>query len=288
MNPPEFIDVLERLRVRLEAGTTREISRLAERKNIRLAERKHIRSVVGAWFSEYRPLFVQVVGEEPYILSMDESMQSLLKLASADSARRTVIRATASAMQHFKDNLLVPLSRAYWSRAPERSPAGRDDEVAIRLRQLERELADSYEQAAIDIEDSGRLSYRGPAAEIREVLTGVLHLLAPNAQVQATDWYRESRRSGTRTEPTPTRAERTKFILRSRAKGSAGTEAAESYMTAVEERLASVINATYKRGSAATHGGTERDELVQLLPYINALLRELLPPATAGTPAARP
>jgi hypothetical protein len=280
MNPPELIDVLERLRVRLEAGTTREITRLAERRNIR--------SVVGAWFSEYRPLFVQVVGEEPYILSMDESMQCLLKLASANSARRTVVRATASAIQHFNDNLLVPLSRAYWSRAPERSPAGRDDEVAARLRQLDAELADSYEQAAIDIEDSARLSYRGPAAEIREVLTGVLHLLAPNAQVQATDWYRESRRSGTRTEPTPTRAERTKFILRSRAKGSAGTEAAESYMTAVEERLASVINAAYKRGSAATHGGTERDELVQLLPYVNALLRELLPLPATGSPAALP
>ncbi len=59
-------------------------------------------------------------------------------------------------------------------------------------------------------------------------------------------------------------------------KGTAVTEAAESYMTSVEERLANVINATYKRGSAATHGGAERGELVQLLPYINALMRELL------------
>ncbi len=131
-------------------------------------------------------------------------------------------------------------------------------------------MAVSYEQAVIDIEDSERSSYRGPAAELREVLTGVLHTLAPNSQIEATEWYRESRRSGTRKEPTPTRAERTKFILRSRAKGSAVTESAESYM---------------KRGSAATHGGTERDELVKLLPYINALLRELLPPLAVATPA---
>jgi hypothetical protein len=270
MNPSEFIDVLERLRTRLNGGATREVSSLAERKNIR--------SVVGAWFSQYRPSAVQVVGEEEHILKMDEEMQSSLKLASGPRTRRAIVRSSTSAIRHFRDNLLVPLGRAYWSQAPERSPAGLDGDVAVRLRQLDAELVNSYEQAVIDVEDPERLSYRGPAAELREVLTSVLHILAPNPQVEATEWYRESRRSGTRKEPTPTRAERTKFILRSRAKGSAVTEAAESYMTSVEERLAGVINATYQRGSAATHGGTERDELGKLLPYINALLRELLPP----------
>ncbi len=271
MNPSEFIDVLDRLHSRLRAATSNDVSSAAEKKNIR--------SVVGAWFSQYQPAAVQIVGEEQYIRSMDEEMLSLLKLASGNSARRTVIRSCATAIRHFKDDLLIPLSRAYWSQAPQRSPAGRDPEVATRLKRMDEDLGDSYEQAVLDAEDDERLSYRGPAAELREVLTTVLHTLAPNSQVEATEWYRESRREGTRSEPTPTRAERTKFILRSRAKGSAVTEAAESYMTSVEDRLANVINATYRRGSAATHGGTERDELLKLLPYINALLRELLPAA---------
>jgi Predicted pPIWI-associating nuclease len=269
MNPSEFLDVLQQLHARLIAGTGRTISRPTERKNIR--------SVVGAWFSGYRPAFVLIVGEEQHILAVDESMPSLLKLASGENARRTVIRCVGAATNHFKEHLLVPLSRAYWSQAPARSLAGLDGGIATRLRLLDDDLADGYKQAVLDIENEDRLSYRGPAAELREMLTSVLHTLAPNAEVQATDWYKEARRSGTRTEATPTRAERTKFILRSRAKGGAVTEAAESYMTSVEERLANVINATYKRGSAATHGGTERGELVQLLPYINALMRELLP-----------
>jgi hypothetical protein len=210
---------------------------------------------------------------------MDEKMQNLLKLTSDEGGRRAINREVGIAIEHFKESLLIPLSRAYWARAPQKTPAGRDDQVATRLRRVDPELADGYEQAVLDIENTDRMSYRGPAAELREVLTGVLHTLAPNDQVEATDWYREARRSGSRKETTPTRAERTKFILRSRAKGSASTEAAESYMTSVEERLGSVVNATYKRGSAATHGGTEREELVNLLPYINALLRELLPPA---------
>lgn len=47
-------------------------------------------------------------------------------------------------------------------------------------------------------------------------------------------------------------------------------------MTSVEERLASVVNATYKQGAAATHGGTERGEVAQLIRYVNTLLRELI------------
>jgi hypothetical protein len=266
MNPAEFIDVLERLHSRLRAGKNQKVSSAPEKKNIR--------SVVGAWFSQYQPAAIQIVGYEQYIRSMDEEMQSLLSLAIGDNSRRTITRSCAVAIRYFKEHLLIPLSRRPNGRLLGETVTSRE-----RLRRMSEDLADSYEQAALDAEDTGRLSYRGAAAELREVLTSVLHALAPNVQVEATDWYRESRRSGTRKEPTPTRAERTKFILRSRAKGSGATDAAESYMTSVEERLANVINATYKRGSAATHGGTEREELLQLLPYINALLRELLPAA---------
>jgi hypothetical protein len=272
MNPSEFLDVLERVAVRLKDGRKLTVSSLGERRSLR--------SIVGAWFSGYRDAFAQIVGEVEHIAAMDLKMQAILKLASKPSARRTVVRAVATAVRHFRDNLLMPLSRAYWSRAPERSPAGLDQKAENGLRLLDKNLADGYKQAVLDIEDADRLSYRGPAAELREILTGVLHILAPNPKVEATEWYREARRTGARSESTPTRAERTKFILRSRVKGSAATEAGESFMNSVEERLANVVNATYKRGSAATHGGTERDELVNMLPYINALLRELLPPSS--------
>jgi len=270
MNPSEFLDVLNRLLTFVKSSNHRTISSLTERNSIR--------SVVGAWFQQYRPSFLEMLGEEDPLLPTDSSMQELLRLASTDCSRRVVIRHIREVHTHFTESLLVPLSSAYWSRAPQRTPAGRDEEVVLRLRQLDTLLADSYEQAIVDLENTRRLSYRGPAAELREVLTGILHILAPTTQVQATDWYKESRRTGERKEPTPTRAERTKYILRSRAEGSALTEAAESFMTSVEERLASVVVATYARGSAATHVGTEREEVLQQLQYINALLRELLPP----------
>jgi hypothetical protein len=276
MNPSEFLDVLERLYRRLQVtrGAGRGIRVLGK------AEKLNVRSVVGAWFGEYQPSFVQMIGEnDPQIRVMDELVMDLLQLTSGDNARRTVVQSVLRAVRHFKETLLVRISRAYWSRVPQRSPAGLDEEVGRRLRSVDAKVADGYEQAVLDIEALDRLSYRGAAAELREVLTHVLHLLAPTSKVAATDWYKEARRSGHLTETKPTRAERTRFILRSQSQGATVTESAESYMVMVEDRLGHVIGRTFERGNAATHAGTEREELVKLLPYINALLRELLPQA---------
>ncbi len=269
MEPSEFLDILTRLLQLIKSGTTKHVSAQTDRNTIR--------SVVSAWFTQYRPSFHPMIGDEQLLAPVDSQMQALLKLAADTSARRTVAKTIKLAKDHFSETLLVPLSRAYWSRIPQHSSAGRDEEVVKRLYQLSVDLADGYEQAILDLQNVNRLSYRGPASELREVVTGALHLLAPDEKVKSAEWFREARRSGARKEPNPTRAERTKFILRNRAGTSAITEAAESFMTSVEGRLGDVVVATYKRGSAATHGSSERDEVLQLLQYINALLRELLP-----------
>src|SRR3989442_15592540 len=182
MNPSEFLDVLGRLAGLLGKGSA----------NLTFKERNAIRSVVGAWLAEYRPSFLAMVGDESRLRVIDENMNALVKLAALDSPKRTAaVRRFGAIKRHFLNELLVPLSRAYWSRAPERTAAGRDADVANRLRLLDADLADSYEQAVADLEDEGRLSYRGPAGELREGLTSVLHLLAPTADVQATEWHRE-------------------------------------------------------------------------------------------------
>lgn len=270
MNPSEFLDAIERLLGRLRKGQN----------SFGASERTHVRSVIGAWFEVYQPAFlVMLGGDQRLIQPMDDGLQELLMAVSRTPTRRGVIRLVNRVERHFTESLLLPLSRAYWSRVPEKTLPGRDAEVAVRLRRLDPELAESYEQVVLDLDDDERLTYRAPAAELREILTAVLHGLAPTSEVQKTDWYKEARRLGARTEPTPTRAERTKFILRNRMQGGAATETAEAYMTSVEERLAGLVNTTYKRGSAAAHAGSERDELGQLLQYSNALLRELLPTA---------
>jgi hypothetical protein len=160
---------------------------------------------------------------------------------------------------------------------PEQAPTGRDPAVVRRLLRLDPALADSYEQVVTDLSDENRKTYRGTAAELREVLRGVLERLAPDDQIKNTDWYREARRTGERKEEHPTQSERTKFILRQRNRGAA-VEAAESFMKSVEERLGHVVRVAYGLASRATHAGAENAEVAQQLRYVNALLTELLPP----------
>ena len=150
--------------------------------------------------------------------------------------------------KYFTETLLVPLSRAYWSKVSQRLHRAETKKSRFAWHILIPDLGESYEQVAMDLQDGERLTYRGPAAELREILTGCVHRLAPTADVEVTDWYKEARRSGKRNQPTLPRAERTKFILRSRMKGHAADETAETFAESVEERLASLVNATYKRG----------------------------------------
>ncbi len=205
-------------------------------------------------------------------------MQQVLTLASESSTRRTYGRLLTSVQRHFREHLLVTLSRAYWSRVPEKAPSGRDGAVVGRLFKLDPHFAEGYEQVVEDLADGSRRTYRGTAGELREVLRGVLERLAPDEQLTKTEWYKEARRTGARKESNPTQSERTKFILRQREKASAAVEAAESYMLSLEERLGHVIRASYRGASNSAHAGAEREEVVQQLRYVNALLAELLPP----------
>ena len=221
----------------------------------------------------YRPAFLEILGDEPLLTPIDQRMHSLLKLLTDNASKRKLRDEIRAITKLFSDGIQMPVTRAYWSSAPEKSPAGLDEEVYARLAKGDGALAESYRQVVDDLGED-RLSYRGTAGELREVLSGVLHRLAPNDEVEATDWYKAARKSGARKEPHPTRAERTRYILRKRATSS---ETAEAYVENVEERLAVVVNATYATGSAQTHSRAEAEEVAQQLRYVNALLRDLLP-----------
>jgi hypothetical protein len=70
-------------------------------------------------------------------------------------------------------------------------------------------LGNGYRQVLMDLADEQRVSWAGTAHELRQVLSSLLHILAPNEAVIAAPWYKQV--SGT---SGPSQAQRVKFILK--------------------------------------------------------------------------
>ena len=146
-----------------------------------------------------------------------------------------------------------------------------DDEVIQRLNALVPSAARSYTQAVLDLKDDGRVSFRGPALELREALREVLDHLAPDDEVMAAPGYTQEKE-----KPGPTMRQKVRFIMKKR--NGASSEAPEQAATAFEESIARLVRAVYDLSSKATHVAGEREAVVQLRRYVVAIVHEILKP----------
>jgi hypothetical protein len=89
---------------------------------------------------------------------------------------------------------------------PARGPlSSREADVLARLHRESAALANSLEQALKDLNDHTRLSYVGPAGEVREVMRATVQLLAPDEEVRKQAWYLGIEQGGKRN---PSQAQR--------------------------------------------------------------------------------
>jgi Predicted pPIWI-associating nuclease len=226
-----------------------------------------IRALIEAWFRTYRPLVAETLGEFPAIELVDRHLRELLARASSRmviSDLRAALRAVARTI----DREIVPAyDAARWTNAAAPSASAVRGTLTERLQRLSPDLAASYRQVHADLADTTRDTFLGPAGEIREVMRAAIHLLAPDEDVQAQEWY-------VGYEGRPTQAERIRYIVQQRSEGEASpVEAAEIVDTKVG-RLGRVL---YSRASRAFHVGTQRDELNRITTYVEAVLNEILP-----------
>ena len=148
------------------------------------------------------------------------------------------------------------------------TPPSVDSDLLRRLDALDPNLAASYTQVHRDFVDDTRLSFLGPAGEIREVMRAVIHRLAPTDDVQEQTWY-------VGRDDKPTQAERIRFILESRSRAEkSATDAAGM----VDDRVGKLGRTLYTRASRAFHAGTQREEVSKIVGYVEAVLNEVLPP----------
>ena len=131
--------------------------------------------------------------------------------------------------------------------------------------------AASYEQALRDISAGGRISWRGPATELRETLREVIDHFAPDADVAGVQGFQlEAGRLN------PTQRQKVRYILKARRSSGAAISVAQASLETVEESVAALARSTYQRGSVSTHASTTGKEIRNLKRYVDALLAELL------------
>jgi len=234
-----------------------------------------IRALGETWFRVYRPTLVAVLGELGLIENFDRQLRDLLgrvgtQMVIADV--RTQLRALARFLER---QILPAYEAARWSEAAQaqqavehvEQPSGARATIAERLELISPDLAASYRQVHADLAQPLRSTYLGPAGEIREVMRAAIHLLAPDEDVAAQEWYEGH-------NGRPTQTERVRFILeqRNQSEQSPG-EAAEI----VEQKVAQLGRRLYGRASAAFHAGTQRDEVDRIIVWVEAVLNEILP-----------
>ena len=146
----------------------------------------------------------------------------------------------------------------------------KEDELIVdKLDALVPSAALSYKQAILDLSDDGRVSFRGPALELREALREILDHLAPDSEVTAAPEYmQEKDRTG------PTMKQKVRFIMKGKRPSS---DAPEQMVTAFEEAIARLTRAVYERSSKATHGAGDRQTVVQLRRYVVTIFHEIIP-----------
>jgi hypothetical protein len=134
----------------------------------------------------------------------------------------------------------------------------------------------SYRQALTDLADDKRVSFRGPALELREALREVLDHMATDKDVMSASGYKPEKDPYGKDRTTPTMKQKVRFILKQRAGGAKSYGTAEDTAIAVDAIVGDVTRSVYQLSSVATHVASERIQVMRVKRYVEAVLHDLL------------
>jgi hypothetical protein len=233
-----------------------------------LAAQPTARAIARAYFESVRPELEAVQNRADLVDEIDWVVQSMLQLATAPREKQAYIGHIAE-LRPFLLEATIDVMKARGSARLVLSTTERA--ILETLGRMLPSASASYEQALRDVSQGGRMSWRGTATELREVLREVIDHLAPDNKVIASTGFQleQGQRS-------PTQKQKVRFILRARRSSSTAVAVAEASLATTEEAVAALARSTYQRGSASTHAPTDSSEIRSLKRYVDALLGELL------------
>jgi hypothetical protein len=233
--------------------------------------REQAKLVVQHYFRNVRPHLVDLAIDEVQIDQLDWVSQYLLKLA-AKTSRKSTYKTRIRDLDELRSEVETAIEiRATGgnTHSATRLTTATEGAILTTLNQIVPSTALSYRQVLQDLGDRQRISYRGTAAELREVLRELLDHLAPDGDVLKTVKLEKDQRG-------PTMKQKATFILKARGVGETARKTALDAVHAVEDSVSSLARSVYTRGSVSTHVVTTRTEVLTIKAYTDAVLADLL------------
>jgi exonuclease VII small subunit len=230
------------------------------------------KSVVNLWFNDVAP-FAKFGSDNLDALQVIDSAMNQLLAHTLKAARRESYLATLNeALRAYEKGVYVYLHKTHGAVLAGMLSTGLGgDDVTDALAKISESLSVGYQQVRKDLSDSSRISWRGTANELREVIRELLEILAPDSLVTKAKWYKQDQHTKGATQ-----AQRARFALEQRATQEHRTSAVQETLNLVEESIARLIRKTYQRANSVVHSPQDRDEVKRILGYFDLLARDLL------------
>jgi hypothetical protein len=233
--------------------------------------RDQVKLVVQHYFRQVRPHLVDLSIDAPQLEQLDRISQYLLKLASKTN-RRSTYRTRMRELDYLRGEIETTIeirATGGGGRPATRLTTGTEAAILATLDRIVPSTALSYRQVLEDLAEPKRISYRGTAAELREVLRELLDHLAPDEEVLKTIKLEKDQRG-------PTMKQKAVFILKARGVGETARKTPVDAVGAVEDSIGSLARSVYIRGSVSAHIVTTRNEVLTVKAYADAVLADLL------------
>lgn len=233
------------------------------------AVKAQIGALASDYFSTFRPAVIAAGASGDELAAADGLFRELHELSHKSPTKK---RADDVCKDARKALVALEGSRLQRGIVPSGARTSRSDELIISsLNEVCPSAATAYEQALRDLQGSDRLSWRGPATEMREALRETLDAMAPDAEVEKMDGYKVEENT-----KRPTMRQKAKYILKNRELAANQASLSETAVDNIENAVSAITRSVYVRSNVSTHSPTSRDEVARLHGWVRLVMCDLL------------
>ena len=201
--------------------------------------------------------------------NLDRIFQELHSISRKNPSKNKCLELLKSAKRLLVECEGATILQSSRHHAGHKSPA--DELIVATLDEICPTASLAYQQALADLNQEQRLSWRGPATDLREALRETLDILAPDNDIEASPNFKLEQDA-----KRPTMKQKVRYILKNRGINSGAFAPPENAVQGIEEVIGSLTRSVYTRSSVSTHTSTDRSEVARVHAWVRLVLCELL------------